>query len=152
MLSCRLCWMALCVNGPNRGEITIRLDELQRAVAVADPAAVLVPARILRRVIKVDRGLTWLGGAHPTCYVIPGAALGAIVSGPELGRPPDAVWPSMALLIEQPEPEELAETDPGLILTKVWRRLFRARVEAELRRAFESGRSTAQGSTRGSMR
>ena len=77
--------------------------------------------------------------AHPTCYVIPAAALGAIVSGPELGRPPDAVWPSMALLIEQPEPEELAETDPGLILIKVWRRIFRARVEAELRRAFESG-------------
>ncbi len=76
---------------------------------------------------------------HPTCYVIPAAALGAIVSGPELGRPQDAVWPSMALLIEQPEPEELAETDPGLILIKVWRRIFRARVEGELKRAFESG-------------
>ncbi len=125
--------------------MTIKLDELQRAVAVADPAAILVPARILRRVIKGDRGLKWLGGAHPTCYVIPGAALEAIVSGPELGRPPDAAWPSITILIEQPEAEELAEMDCGLILTKVWRRLLRARVEGELKRTFESGEIDSSG-------
>jgi hypothetical protein len=94
-------------------------------------------------VIKADRGLNWLGGAHPPCYVIPGAALGRIVDGSELGRPTEAAWPSMALLIEQPEHEQLSQADPGPILTKVWRRLFRARVEVE--QAFISGRIDASG-------
>ncbi len=114
-------------------------------MAGVDPSAIIVPVRILRRVIKVDRGLNWLGSAHPTCYVIPGEALGKIVNGPELGRPPGAGWPSMALLIEQPGPEGSAGSDVGLILTQVWRRLLHARVEADLGRAFESGKIDGPG-------
>ncbi len=96
MLSRRICPAAGRVENANRGGTTIKLDELRRTVAVVDPAAILVPARILRRAIKVDRGLNWLGGARPTCYVISAAALGAIVNGSELGRPPDAALPSIA--------------------------------------------------------
>jgi hypothetical protein len=145
MLCCRTGRAARREDEPNRGGTTIKLDELQHAVAVADPAAILVPARILRRVIKVDRGLHWLGSVHPAWYVIPGAALGGIVAGAELGRPPDAAWPSSAVLIERPEPEELAKADPGVILTQIWRRLFCARVEVELRPMFESGAIDASG-------
>ncbi|MGO9464302.1 MAG: hypothetical protein ACLQVF_09120 [Isosphaeraceae bacterium] len=122
------------------GGIAIELEQLQRALAAADPAAILVPARILRRVVRVDRGLRWLVGEHPTSYVIAGAALQAIVDGTELGRAPAAPWPSTALLIAQPEPEELAQKDSGVVLTEVWRRLFRARVERELDAAFESAK------------
>ena len=113
-------------------------------MASTDPSAVLVPARILRRVVKVDRGLRWWDGAHPTCYVISGAALGSIVDGPELGRPPGAAWPSTAVLIARPEPEDPAQS-PGSTLTTLWRRLFRARVEGELRWVFESGQIDAPG-------
>jgi len=119
--------------------MAIELEQLRSALAAADPSAILVPARILRRVVRVDRGLSWLNGAHPTSYVIAGAALQAIVDGAELGRPPAAAWPGTALLIAQPDPEELAQTDSGIILTELWRRLFRARVERELSAAFKSG-------------
>ncbi|MGC8643061.1 MAG: hypothetical protein ACP5XB_24645, partial [Isosphaeraceae bacterium] len=97
-------------------------------MAEADPAGILVPSRILRRVIKRDRRLTWLRGARPTSYVIPGKSLGEIVNGPEVGRPADADWPTIALLIAQPEPEELAAKPPDVILTQVWRRLFGAEI------------------------
>jgi len=118
--------------------MAIELEQLQSALAAADPSAILVPARILRRVVRVDRRLRWLDGAHPTSYVIAGAALQAIVDGPELGRPPAAAWPSTALLIAQPTPEELAQKDSGVILTELWRRLFRARIERDLSGTLES--------------
>lgn len=110
----------------------IELDELRRAVAAADPSAILVPSRILRRVVKRDRHLTWLGGARPTSYVIAGQALAAIVRGPEVGRPAGAEWPAISLLIAQPEPEEIAVKAPGVILTAIWRRLFHAHVVRKL--------------------
>jgi hypothetical protein len=122
--------------------VAIELDELQRAVTSAEPSAILVPARILRRVVKLDRGLRWLGGARPSWYVISGEALRAILDGPELGRPRDAPLPVKALLIAQPEPEELAATDRSVVLISIWRRLFAARVEAEMRWVLEqSGRN-----------
>ena len=96
----------------NVGGTAIELEEFRLALAAADPSAILVPDRILRRVIKHDRGLTWLGGARPKCHVMPGAALGAIVDAAELGRPADLAWPATALLIAQPEPDELADERP----------------------------------------
>src|SRR5262249_42659290 len=51
-----------------------RLDlaELGRLLRAADPAALLVPARLLRRVIKRDRKLTGLGlqVPHHKSYVL----------------------------------------------------------------------------------
>jgi len=120
--------------------MAIELAKLQRALAEADPSAILVPTRILRRVVRVDRRLSWLGGTHPTSYVIPGTALETILDGAELSRPPDAAWPSTALLIAQPEPEDLEQKEAGAILTELWRRLFRARVIRDLGLMLESGR------------
>jgi hypothetical protein len=98
-----------------------------------------MPARILQRVIRVDRGLRRLRGARPLTYPIAGAKLATIVDGPELRRLPGAAWPATALLIAQPDGEVLANNTPELILTGAWRLLFRARVEHELRQALESG-------------
>jgi hypothetical protein len=112
--------------------MAIELDQLRRAVEAAEPSAILVPARILRRVVRVDRGLRWLDGARPTSYVVDGAALQAIVDGTELNRPAASPWPRTALLIAQPEPEELAGKDLARILTELWRRLLRARAEHQM--------------------
>ena len=131
----------------DRGGWAIDRDQLQRAVAFADPTAVLVPARILRRVIMRDRGLRFFGGvaARQSSYVIRGAALGAIVEGQELGRRPGEPWPETVVLLAAPEPDEMAESDPGALLITVWRRLFRARVLGELRKAFDVGAIDAAG-------
>ena len=95
--------------------------------------------------IKADRGIRWLGRAHPTSYVIAGAVLGGIVDRGELARSSDTPWPSTALLLARPEPEELAKSDSGQLLVKLWRRLLRARVEADVKRSFEAGTIDATG-------
>ncbi len=129
----------------NDGGLAIELDELRRAVAAADPSAILVPDRILRRVIRQDRRLQWLGGSHPKSYAIAGAALGAIVDAPELGRPAGSAWPTTALLIAQHGPDELTGTDPGPILLEAWRRLYNVRVACDVGRSIESGAIDASG-------
>ena len=124
------------------GVCAITRDDLQRAVAFAEPSALLVPARILRRVIKRDRGLKWFGGgaaARQTCYAIAGQSLGAIVDSSELGRPAGSPWPETAFLVACPEPDELSAMTPGTVLTITWRRLFRARILARLRSMIDSG-------------
>jgi hypothetical protein len=116
----------------------IELEQLQRALAAADPSAILVPTRILRRVVSANRRLRWFSSGQPTSYVIAGAALQAILDRNELSLPPGAAWPQTAILVAQPQPEELAKPDSEAVLTELWRRLFRARVERELDEAFES--------------
>ena len=101
-------------------------------MAAVDPAAILVPSRILRRVVKRDRRLTWLGRTRPTSYVIPGQSLGEIVSGPEVGRPADAAWPTVVLLIAEPEHSERTDAETDRTLTQLWRRLFHAEVVREI--------------------
>ncbi|MHB1562406.1 MAG: hypothetical protein ACYC61_33615, partial [Isosphaeraceae bacterium] len=112
-------------------------------MAAVDPLAILVPDRILRRVIRQDRRIRWLGGLHPRCYAIAGSALGAIVEPQEMGRPLGQDWPATALLIECPPFDDLAPGDGGAILARVWRRVFRARVEYELTRALDDGQLDA---------
>jgi hypothetical protein len=123
------------------GEAAIDFEQLQRAVSVADPSAVLVSPRILRRVIKRDLRNVFLSSvpSRQTCYVISGAALSEIVDGPEVGRPAGGQWPETVLLIARPDLDELADSPPGAILTIVWRRLFRARAQAEVQRRLDSG-------------
>jgi hypothetical protein len=118
--------------------LAIDIAELQHVLKAVQPSAVLVPGRILRRVVRIDRGLLWLDGAHPTSYVVDGAVLQAILDGTDLARPSPSAWPETTLLIAQPEPEDLAEKDRGRVLTELWRRLFHARVEHDVIAALEA--------------
>ncbi len=136
------------------GEGAIELDHLQRAVAFVEPSAVFVPSRILRRVIKRDRGLWYLGGraSRRSDYTIDGETLRAVVEPAELGRPADQPWPTMVLLLAQPDPDELATTESGVLLTLAWRQLFRDRVRREAALAFQTprlGRSDVEESPAG---
>ena len=58
-------------------EPTIDVDEVELAVRDTDPTARVVPPRILRRLIKRDRGLTFLGlqVPHRSVYTIAGESL-----------------------------------------------------------------------------
>lgn len=130
-----------------RGGRAINLNDLQRAVAAADDAAYLVSPRVLKRVIRRDRGLVFLGqAAHRSTYAIAGSRLGAIVSPdeacPTAARGP---WPGTVLLLERPSAEDLAELPPGVLLAIAWRRLYRARVQADVRALFDLGRIDGPG-------
>src|SRR5438046_3645857 len=88
------------------GAAVLTLSDLERALVAADPAALLVPARILRRVIKKDGGLTGPGlqVPHRKSYVIGREALLAIADRADLGVKPDRELPETVLLFPEPDP------------------------------------------------
>jgi len=110
------------------GRITLR--ELERAVRAVDPAALLVPPRILRRVIKQNSRVPGFGlrVPHRKSYVVPRAALLALVDLDELDLPADTELPETVILLARPTAERLAVNSAADNLTSCWRLLFHARV------------------------
>jgi hypothetical protein len=127
----------------------LTLDELARLLTAADPAVVLAPPRILRRVIKKDRRLIGfaLHPPHRKGYVLDRDALLEYVEPEELGMAPDAGLPEKVVLLVQPSPRRLAAAEPGQLLALYWRLLFHARVhlalEAKLADAEAASRDLA---------
>src|SRR3954471_6020736 len=103
------------VTGRSPEVRAIDLSQLQRAVAFADPSAVMVSPRVMRRVIRRDRGLRFLGGAaaRQTSYVVRGDLLSGLVRGTEFGPARQTPWPEWVVLLARPEPEDLAEETPA---------------------------------------
>jgi hypothetical protein len=118
---------------------------LEQAVADAEPAALLVPSRILRRVIKQHSHLTGIGlrVPHRKVYVLHREALLAMVARSELDIPADRVLPDRLILVQRPTPERLSELTVAEALTLVWRLVFHGRVHLALERALAEGRLTA---------
>jgi hypothetical protein len=116
-------------------------------VREADPAALLVPARILRRVIKRDRGLTFAGWSvtRRKSYVIAREPLRAIVAEDELVLWPESAWPRLAVLLLRPDPQDLAARPTDEVLLEYWRMLFHAQAERDVRNRFATGTINAAG-------
>ncbi|MHC5542146.1 hypothetical protein ACYOEI_28325, partial [Singulisphaera rosea] len=122
------------------GERSLEVAEVERAVRDAEPSAWVVPHRILRRVIKRDRGLNAYGlqVPHRLVYTISGETLGTIVDPSELEITTPGPMPSKVILVARPLPEELARTPRQVALTDYWRLLFHARVHAALEETLSS--------------
>jgi hypothetical protein len=119
----------------------LTLAELEERVRHAEPTAFLIPARVLRRVIKQDRKLGGMGLTvpHRKSYVIAAADLLDLADREDLGIDPTRAVPPTVLLLARPDPERLAETPSQKVLTKYWRLLFHARVHLELQRRLSAG-------------
>jgi hypothetical protein len=133
-------------------ERPLTLAELQRLLTAADPAALLIKPRLLRRVIRRHGRAPGVGLLlpHTHSYVLDSAALLALIERDELGLSPDQSLPATVVLLPRPEPEDLA-AGAGAILVRCWRGLFHARIhlafgqktadgkltEADLRRRIE---------------
>jgi hypothetical protein len=109
---------------------TLTVAELDRRLRAADPAAILVPSRLLRRIIKHDRLMAGVGlqVPHRKCYAISRDALLAFADRDELGIELDRDLPPTVVLLPRPDPESLATKPAGPVLTKFWRLLFHAAV------------------------
>jgi hypothetical protein len=123
------------------------LYELERALKLADPSVLLVPSRILRRVIRTDQSAARVGliVPHRKTYLIDSAKLLTIADRAELGLRPGDVLPPTVILIDAPDPLLLAELPRRQMLLKYWRLLFHARVHqalASLRGSKASPEST----------
>jgi hypothetical protein len=118
--------------------------ELADLLRQVDPSALLVPPRILRRVIKQDRGLSGLGlqVPHRKSYVIKRDALLQIAGHHELGIPADAPLPETLLLLPEPDPVKLKQRGRGRSLVDYWRLLFHARIHRALEQSLAAGKLT----------
>lgn len=106
--------------------------DLLPAVQQADPSALLVPLRVLRRVIRQDRRIGGLRVPHRRLYLIDREKLLAIASPAELGLPPGAEPPPEPLLLPYPDDAELARTPRGVVLQWYSRLLFHGAVHRAL--------------------
>jgi hypothetical protein len=108
-----------------RSAAGLTLYELDRALKAAEPAALLVPPRILRRVIRADQPDD-LGVIvpHRKAYLIAGSKLLNIVDADEIGLAPGEKPPESTILIETPDALLLADMPRRLVMLRYWRLLF----------------------------
>jgi hypothetical protein len=108
--------------------------DLDRRLRAVDPGAVLISPRLLRRIIKHDRGLTGVGlqVPHRKCYVIDRDRLRTLADDEELGLEHDRELPAAVILLPRPDEESLKVRSHEAILAKYWRLLFHASVHRAL--------------------
>ena len=98
-----------------------------------EAGVVLVEERILRRVVREDLGLSGVAPRvpHQRCYALPRGRLARFVEADELDVPL-AELPEWVYLLPTPG-DDLDAVAADQLLRRYWRRLFHARVDAELR-------------------
>jgi hypothetical protein len=132
-------------DGGPRPAAPFTLSDLEQMLRAVDPAALFVPPRILKRVIKEDgplRGLE-LEPPHDHSYVIRREPLLRIADHADLGVAADAVLPDRLILLARPDPDEFAARSSSEALVECWRRLFHARIHLTLMTRIEQGLLTA---------
>jgi hypothetical protein len=115
--------------------------DLECALSAADPSALLVPPRILRRVIKKHGGLTGIGlqVPHRKSYVIGQDVLLQIADYADLRIKYSRALPDTLLLFPAPDLAKFRALPPGAMLLEYWRLLFHARVHLAVRRVHGDG-------------
>ena len=129
---------------PTRETRHLTVRELEQELRTVDPAVLLVPPRILRRVIRLDRRLNALGYdvPHGHSYAVSRDAFFEHVSRFELELNGDRQLPENLLLLERPDPDELESRPAAEVLYDYWRRLFHLRVHRELEQRAAAGQLT----------
>jgi hypothetical protein len=121
------------------------ITELGRILAATDPAAVLVPRRLLRRVIKRERKLVGIGlrVPHRKGYVMNRDDLARMVEMEELELERGRQLPATVILLARPDAGELAAMERGRALLGYWRLLFHGWVHLALKARIAEHRLTA---------
>lgn len=113
------------------------VDPLRSRVQTAEPAAILLEPRVLRRVIRLDRRLQGLGLSvpHRKCYTIERDRLLAYVDRSELEAAPGVDLPRTVILLAKPTEDELIEAGGAeAALAHYGRLLLHSSVHVELER------------------
>ncbi|MCE9554391.1 MAG: hypothetical protein K8T91_13570 [Planctomycetes bacterium] len=125
----------------------LTLTVLRDTLRSAEPAALLVEPRILRRVIRLDRRLAGLGFfvPHRKCYTIDRGRLLAFVDRTELDLPAQEDLARRVILLAKPADDDaLDQMQPAAALAYYERLLFHARVHLELERRIAELPQTAE--------
>lgn len=119
----------------------MQLPELKQALQAADPAALLVPARILRRLLQAEFRVPYLlvHAPHERCYVFDRQMLFDYVEQEELDLEPERLLPPTVILLARPPAEEEDKLPREPTLLQYWQLLFHAHIHLALRRRREQG-------------
>jgi hypothetical protein len=125
----------------------LTVSELERLLRAKNPGALLLPPRLLRRVIKEDCHIGGIGlqVPHHRSYTLGRERLLQLVERDELNVGADHRLPSTVLLIGRPDQDDLDRQPRGEALHRFWRLLFHARVHAVLDRHVAEGRLSKLG-------
>jgi len=117
------------------------IAQVREAVRRTDSRAFLVPARIVRRVIKEDRGLPGVGFRipHRKSYMLSGTRTGHFVDKDELGLTIAEDYPPHVFLLAEPKESELQGMTQAELRQWAWRLLFHTRIHFEFERLFIDG-------------
>jgi hypothetical protein len=115
-----------------------RINELRRTLTAAEPSAFLVEERVIRRVIRDRHGLANLALElpHTDSQVVSDDDVRKLTHPDELGLTTFANLPDLCLLICEPQKGEMDHWPLQELKLKVWRHLFHARLDRELRDHF----------------
>jgi hypothetical protein len=118
-----------------------RINELRRALTAAEPSAYLVEERVIRRVIRDRHGLANLSLKlpHTDCQVVSAEDVRKLTHPDELGLTTFAYLPNICLLICEPHSGEMDHWPLQDLKLKVWRQLFHARLDREMRTRLTPG-------------
>ncbi len=108
----------------------ITVGELADALRSADPRVVLVPPRILRRVLRGVLGIDRLLGhvPHRGGFTTRTASALEHAEGEELGLPAGGPVPDRLILLAEPDADRIEGLPREDVLLRYWRSLFHARV------------------------
>lgn len=109
----------------------ITWEELQTAVTAAEPSAVLVAPRYLRRVIRLDRDLPGLGlhVPHRKSYVLDRETARRYIRSDESQELYRTQLPPIVILLAGPAPSRLPQLSKQDVLLGYSRRLFHSRID-----------------------
>jgi hypothetical protein len=121
---------------------SLGLPELEQAIHALDSRALLVPQRILRRVIKQHAGIPGFGlrVPHRKSYILSRHDLLAIVEPAELDAVGPVVLADTVILLARPSPQAIATQPADALRVKYWRLLFHARVHLALEQSLAEDR------------
>ncbi len=116
-------------------------EELAAILAAVEPSVVLVPAPVLRRVVRHDRGFLGLPlqVPHRKTYLIAADTLLRLSTPEELGIDPARQLTGNLTLLVRPEDFVLQNEPRGAILLEYWRLLFHAQVHRVLEERWARG-------------
>ncbi len=114
--------------------VNLSTAELEQILRSVEPSVVLTPSRIMRRVIRMHRGVASFlrQPPHRKTYVIRSEELLSLVDREELDLADKHALPPTVLLIVRPRPEKLLAVPREQLLQDYWRLLFHAKVDAAM--------------------
>src|SRR5690348_106223 len=121
--------------------MAMRVSELQQALWEVERAAILVPARILERLIQQHYKLSGLFGQtpHRKGLVIDRTVMYRYVDQDDLDLDASRVLPQTLLLLARPSQNTITGLDRPTLLLTYWRRLFHVSVDAALEQKVQAG-------------